>query len=355
MTIKPYRVGIVRDERFGEHKTGHFHPEHPKRLSAVFRMLARDFAGRFLEIRAEPATLQQVERVHTPAHTRRILKTADQRITSLAPDTPVSAHSYLSAWLAAGACIQGVDLLMAGRCDAFFALVRPPGHHALADKSSGFCIFNNIAIAARYAMDNHPIERILIVDWDIHHGNGLNDTFYGQKNVYYYSTHDLMLYPYSGEMTQTGVGIGAGHTMNIPIDRSFTDDDLVLLYDQTLGPVIAGYKPQLIMVAAGFDAHNDDPIGRSRFSEQVYGRITRLIMDSAASVSDPAPPLFLALEGGYEPMALANCIKSVLSALEGADLPPVPHPGAGSPAVRDLIASVRSIHRQFGVMTELQA
>lgn len=344
------RVGVTRDDRFAEHKTGHFHPEQPKRIRELYRMIDRQFAERVLPVQPRPAALEDVERVHTPAHIRKILKTAEQRMTSLAPDTPVSARSYLVAWLAAGACLQGVDMLVSKACEAFLALVRPPGHHALPERSSGFCVFNNIAIAARYAEARHKSDRIFIIDWDVHHGNGLNDIFYNDPRVFYYSTHDLMLYPYSGEASMTGAGAGRGFTMNIPISREFTDDDMVWLYSQTLLPAIRGFNPDMIMVAAGFDAHCDDPIGRCRFTENMYARITRLILN-AARTEENRTPLFFALEGGYEPLALTRCIHEVLCVLLNAESPetaPEPIPSVETEA---LVRRILKIHRPFGVIS----
>ncbi|NOY69083.1 MAG: histone deacetylase [Deltaproteobacteria bacterium] len=343
-------LGIAADHRFFEHKTGHFHPESPRRLDAVYRMLDREFSGRLVRFTPAPATMEDIERVHTPGHIEQILMTANQRTTSLAPDTPVSAMTYMAAWLAAGACIDGASRLIKKEVDAFFALVRPPGHHALSGRAGGFCVFNNLAIAARYASSVLGLDRILIVDFDIHHGNGLNDIFYDDQNCYYFSTHDLMLYPYSGDIDQAGSGKGLGYTMNIPIERDFSDDDMVFVYEQTLLPVIRGYRPDLIMVAAGFDGHADDPIGRNRFSSMLYGRLTRLIVEAAGLFSDARVPLLFCLEGGYEPRALAESVGSVISALiedwgEGNKV------DAPSPSAVKLVEDVMKIHRQYGVIS----
>jgi acetoin utilization deacetylase AcuC-like enzyme len=342
------KVGIARDERFLEHKTGHFHPEHPNRLTSIYRMIDQEFSGKVIDFKPQPASLEQIERVHKPSHIRQMLKTAELRLTSLAPDTPVSATSYLAAWLAVGACIQGVDYLMAHECDAFFALVRPPGHHALPDRAGGFCLFNNIAIAAVYAIEKYKLERILVIDWDIHHGNGIHDFFYGDKRVFYFSTHDLMLYPYSGEIGQTGKGSGEGYTINIPLDRSFTDDDVIYIYQEILTPLINGYKPQLVMIAAGFDAHADDPIGRSRLTEKTYAGITGLLVE-LRKTHGPFPLLF-ALEGGYDQRALTRSVKAVLTELVNEHEPDI---AALSPSqdVIHLVASVREIHSPYGVFT----
>jgi acetoin utilization deacetylase AcuC-like enzyme len=342
------KVGIARDERFLEHKTGHFHPEHPNRLTSISRMIDQEFSGKVIDFKPEPATLEQIERVHTPGHIRQMLKTAELRLTSLAPDTPVSATSYLSAWLAVGACLQGVDRLMNHDCDAFFAFVRPPGHHALPDRAGGFCLFNNIAIAAVYAIEKHRLERILVIDWDIHHGNGIHDFFYKDRRVFYFSTHDLMLYPYSGEIGQTGKGDGEGFTINIPIDRSFTDDDVIYIYQKTLTPLINNYKPQLIMIAAGFDAHADDPIGRSRLTEKTYAGITALLVKLSAA--HKKIPLLFSLEGGYDQRSLTRSVKAVLTELiNGHDS----NKSILSPSqdAIHLVNKVREIHSRYGVLT----
>jgi acetoin utilization deacetylase AcuC-like enzyme len=292
------------------------------------------------------ATLEQIEKIHSPAYIKRILKTAEQRITTLAPDTPISADSYFAAWLAAGTCIKGVESLMTGACDAFFGFVRPPGHHALPDKASGFCIFNNIAIAAQYAQDRFSLERILVIDWDIHHGNGIHDIFYYSDRVFYLSTHDPMMYPYTGDIHQTGSGSGTGYTVNIPIVREFSDDDMLYLYQEILTPLITRYQPQLIMVAAGFDAHAGDPIGRSRLTHAFYGGITRLLMH-LRKLSLHAP-LFYALEGGYDQRALSDSIRAILTELLG-DLAPMP-PLAPGQAAKDLVAGIKSIHSPYNLL-----
>jgi acetoin utilization deacetylase AcuC-like enzyme len=313
-------------------------------------MLDRFFGPTLLSVTPEPATLDRLELVHTAGHVKKILKTADQKITSLAPDTPVSSQSYLAAWLAAGACIQGIDHLMKGACQAFFALVRPPGHHALPDRASGFCLFNNLAIAARYAQMYYAPGRILIIDWDIHHGNGLQDVFYQEDAVFSLSSHDLMLFPYSGDITDTGEGSGRGFTLNIPLPRILTDADVSYLYQAVLTPIFDNYAPALILIAAGFDAHINDPIGRSVWTENAYFLLMRLIRrlaDKAGGV-----PILLSLEGGYDPGANAVSVKSTLDALTADEAVPVNDSVPTNPdPVNDLLESVFTIHRPFGVLS----
>lgn len=308
------KIGIIRDERFLGHITGHLHPEHPNRLNAIHRMLDSGAGEGLLDMEAEMATMEQLELVHTPSHIEKVLKTSEQEFTSLAPDTPASSRTYLAAWLAVGGCIRGLEAMLAGECDVSFALVRPPGHHALPNIVSGFCIFNNLAVAARFAAGHHGFKKILIIDWDVHHGHGLNDLFYEDKGVFYFSTHDTLLYPHTGDWGDTGAGEGEGYTVNIPIPRDLEDADMLCLYDQILGPVMRSYEPDLLFVAAGFDAHNADPIGRSRLTEGAFGDLTRLVLSLRKGID--TPPLLLALEGGYDPPSLARCVEQVFVALK---------------------------------------
>jgi acetoin utilization deacetylase AcuC-like enzyme len=344
------RIAVVRDTRFLEHKTGYQHPENPARLKAVYRLLDREFPQGLMRLAPEPATLEQLELVHTPRYIEKVLRTADHDFTSLSTQTPASAQTYLAAWLAAGGCISGIDALMRHACDVCLCLVRPPGHHALADRAAGFCVFNNLAIAARYALQRHGLERVLIIDWDVHHGNGLQDIFYGENSVLYFSTHDPGLYPFSGDWAETGRGKGAGYTLNIPLPIDIADEDLLYVYWQVLGPLLRSYRPQLILVSAGFDAHRLDPIGRCQLSTAFYGRLTRMILRLSADpgTSDHRPPLLFSLEGGYDPLTLARCIHEVLTALTAPDLPEPPVP----PETRQgamLLEKARRIHSPFGV------
>ena len=205
------------------------HPEHPNRVKAIYRMLDTDFKKGLVNIEAEPATLESLELVHTSAYIKKVLKTADHNFTSLSPDTPASSKSYLAAWLAVGGCIKSLDTLMTGQCDVCFSLVRPPGHHALADRAGGFCIFNNIGAVARHALKHYGMKRILIVDWDVHNGNGVNDLFFHEKEVLYFSTHDMLLYPYAGNWEETGKNEGEGYTINVPIPRDLEDVEFLML------------------------------------------------------------------------------------------------------------------------------
>ena len=249
------RIGIVRDMRYLEHKPGLVHPESPSRLRSLYRMLDKDFADKVITIDPEPATLEQLELVHTPTYIKQILSTAGRDFTSLAPDTTVSANTYLAAWLAVGGCLKGLESVLSRDCRATFCMVRPPGHHALTDRAGGFCIFNNLGVAAKYALEHHGFKRILIMDWDIHHGNALQDLFYKDKRVLYLSTHYMGWYPHTGDWEETGEGDGLGYNVNLPVPKDMEDDDIIHIYREVLTPVVRRFRPQLIFVAAGFDAH----------------------------------------------------------------------------------------------------
>ena len=342
-------TGIVRDDRYLEHMPGHTHPEHPSRLRTIHEMLDRDPPGDLVTIPAEPATLEELEVVHTPNYVKKVLKTAEQKFTSLTPDTPACARSYLSAWLAAGGCLRGLDALMAEQIEACFCLVRPPGHHAQADRAGGFCFFNNLGITARYAAQKYGLRRILILDWDIHQGNGLSEIFYSDPGVLYFSTHDLLLYPFSGDLEEAGRGPGEGYTVNIPLSRTFEDADILYVYMETLAPVIRRFRPELILAAAGFDAHREDPIGRSRMSAKGFARLTRLLM-SLLSEAD-TPPLLLSLEGGYHPRALTDCVREVLATLVTPEENDAVQDSPCSEA-EALVMKVREIHKHYRVWVD---
>ncbi len=307
------KVGVIRDSRYLEHKPGLVHPEAPSRLRSVYRMLDKEFENRLVQIEPKLATLEQLQMAHTPTYIDLIMSTAERDFTPLSSDTFVSAKSYLAAWLAVGAGISGVDALMNREVRSCFSLVRPPGHHALADRAGGFCIFNNIGIAAKYAMEKYGLERILIIDWDIHHGNALQDLFYKDSRVLYFSSHYMGWYPNTGDWDETGEADGAGYTVNVPVPKELEDDDIIHLYQNVLNPIVRKYKPQLIMVAAGFDGNERDPLGRTRLTEMAYRKLTQIVLQ--VSDTGNGAPLFFSLEGGYDSRALASSVREVLDML----------------------------------------
>ncbi len=347
-SVAALRVGIVRDDRFLLHQPGLVHPEGPGRLKAVYRMLDMDFGHAVMEIQPELATLEQLELVHSPKYIRKVLRTAERQFTYLAPDTTVGSQSYLAAYLAVGGCIKGLQATLAGRCDVCFALVRPPGHHAHPNRAGGFCVFNNIGVTARYAQKRHGLRRILIVDWDIHHGDGVQELFYSEKEVLYFSTHFMGWYPQTGDWEETGAGEGLGYTINVPVPKDIRDPEMVYLYNRILNPVMERYRPELILVSAGFDGHYRDPLGRTQLTELCYRNLTELLVRLLRRGGNT--PVLLALEGGYNVGALAHCVSEVLDVLtESRD--DKQSPLTETDKSRQLIEKAVSIHKPYGVWT----
>jgi len=340
------KVGIVRDDRYFVHQTGLTHPERAARLKAVYRMLDKDFPAGLIAVDPEPATLEQLELVHSPAYIRKLLRTPEREITHLAQDTPAGSQTYLAAWLAVGGCIRAFHALLSRRCDACLCLVRPPGHHATREGAGGFCIFNNLGVAAAYAIERHGLQRLLIVDWDIHHGNGLQELFYDRREVLYLSTHYKGWYPYTGDWDEAGRGDGLGYTVNVPVPKDMTDDDFTGLYRRLLGPIMRSYNPQMIMVAAGFDAHWRDPLGRTQVTENAFGLLAEMIVELRDDVQ--RPPILMALEGGYDPAALAASVRQVLSALTSTVVRKQPTM-TPSPRADELAKKTIEIHRSYRV------
>jgi len=339
-------LGIVRHDVYLEHKTGLSHPEGPGRLGSLHQMLDQEFGGRFLGLEPAPATLEQIELVHSPAYVQLVLSTARRAFTNLTSDTPSSAHSCRAAWMAVGGCLQAVEALMTGQCAMCFAMVRPPGHHALPGQAGGFCIFNNLAIAARWARHAYGLKRILIIDWDVHHGNGIQDAFYGEREVFYLSSHYYQAYPHTGDWDDVGLGNGAGYTLNLCLPGDAGDDVVLHLYREILPQVVEGYDPQLIMVAAGFDAHKDDPLGNTQLTEMAFAGLGALVRRLGPR---KGIPLLLSLEGGYNHQALTASVRQNLLALSQPDYGDEILAQADSFRGRALANKARHVHGPYGV------
>ncbi|MFQ5841123.1 MAG: histone deacetylase [Thermodesulfobacteriota bacterium] len=311
------RTGIVRDERYIEHITDDYHPENPNRLRAIYAMLQqKDMEGLFTEIPPRLANREELEMVHLPSYIELIASTAGQPARRLDPDTVASPKSYEAACLAVGGVLEAVEAVMEGKVDNAFALVRPPGHHAERNRAMGFCIFNNIAVGTRYAIQTHGLERVLIIDWDVHHGNGTQNTFYEDPKVLYFSTHRYgFFYPGTGAPEEVGTGRGEGFTVNIPMSPGCGDAEYGNVFLHVLKPIALSYEPQLILVSAGFDTYSRDPLGGMRMTEQGYARLTNITMDFAQRTC--GGKIIIALEGGYDLDGLATSVKAVLRELRG--------------------------------------
>jgi acetoin utilization deacetylase AcuC-like enzyme len=310
------KTGVVEDLRYIRHGAGLTHPETPERLIAIYEMVDNpDMAWKFTGIDARHATREELERVHRPSFIDSIAQTAGKAMTMLDSDTAATAETYDTARLAAGGFMNAIDSVVSGETDNAFALVRPPGHHAQAATAAGFCIFNNIAVGARHARDRWGLERILIVDWDLHHGNGTQEIFYEESQVLYFSTHQSPAYPGTGGFEEIGKGPGLGYTLNVPL-RAGADDALyVRVFKELLCPVARNFRPELILVSAGFDTYVGDPLGGMKMTPEGFACLTRILLDLADEWCGGR--LVMVLEGGYNIQGLTKCVRAVLREMIG--------------------------------------
>ena len=312
------QVGLLFDDRYLLHDPGGRHPESPQRLRAVQRALeAFPTIDRWARIEPRPANASELELIHHARHVERVEEACKRAPACLDADTPVSGESYRIALLAAGGVIQCIDEICAGRLQRVFAFVRPPGHHAEPARSMGFCIFNNVAVAAAYALRNHGIERVAIVDIDLHHGNGTQACFYDDPQVLFVSSHQFPLYPGTGAFSEIGTGAGRGFTLNLPLPAGTGDSTVVPLYSRVVSAVLADYAPQIIIVSTGFDAYVDDPLGDLRVTARGYGSVAAAL-GHAADACCQGRILFV-LEGGYSQEGLRSCTSEVMSVMESEE------------------------------------
>jgi len=335
---------IIKDNRYLEHRAGVDHPESPDRLHAINEVLDREFSSLPL-IQPRLATEDELALVHDPLYIQTVASTAGRMRAQLDPDTGTSSRSYEIARLAAGGLLNAVDALLSSDASrltvsSVFAFVRPPGHHAEADRAMGFCLFNNIAIAAEYAKQKYGLDRILIVDWDLHHGNGTQHAFYDDPSVLYFSSHQFPYYPGSGNFDQVGMNAGAGFTVNAPFPTGFGDAEYIHVYERILRPIALEFKPQLVLVSAGFDPYIKDPLGGMAVTGEGFGALAKIVQDIALRTCDSK--VLLTLEGGYHPDGLRDGVRSVLNTLLGKPSPlPKKAPHTAADQVIEKIVNVQ--------------
>ncbi len=303
-----------------EHDMGAFHVENPRRIEAIYKMVEKEITFPFKNIEPRSATQEEIEMVHSPSYISLIKETSGKERVILDPDTSTSSRSYETALLAAGGLLKAADLIMEGKIQNGFALVRPPGHHAEASRAMGFCLFNNIAIGAEYLVKKYRLKRILIIDWDLHHGNGTQHSFYNRKDILYFSTHQFPHYPGTGNWNETGEGKGEGFTVNVPLFPGKTDQDYLYIFKKILSPIAAQYKPEFILVSAGFDIYRGDPLGGMIISEEGFAALTSEILSIAKDFSKNR--LLFTLEGGYDILGLREGVKQVLLQCAGKEKKP---------------------------------
>jgi acetoin utilization deacetylase AcuC-like enzyme len=333
VTTRLYRSPIFR-----QHDPGPGHPEKIARLESIEALLDKA-PVKGVEIAApRPATRDELARVHSVAYLDQ-MKAMEGRAGQLDPDTAMSPRSYEAALLAAGSAVQAVDDVLSGAVDNTFALVRPPGHHAEADEAMGFCLFNNAAIAATAGLAR-GLERVAVLDWDVHHGNGTQHSFWKRRDVMYLSSHQYPFYPGTGGPWQTGEGEGAGYTVNAPLPGGQGDADYGAVFETLFLPVLQQYKPQLLIVSAGFDAHKADPIGGMQVTERGFAAMCSALKELMGG------KLVLLLEGGYHLDALAESVHACVEVLAGARRDTFPNTGV-QPATVEALAETIAPQQKF--------
>jgi len=331
-------TGIVVDPRYLAHDTGAGHPERPERLGVLLPALAE----RTDLVRVAPrlATPEEITLVHGAALYDAVARSAGLARAAFDADTPVSSGSFDTARLAVGGLLALLDAVVAGRLRNGFAFVRPPGHHAERDRAMGFCLFNNVAIGAAYLRHHHHLERVMVIDWDVHHGNGTQHAFARHPGVLFASMHRWPFYPGSGAIDEVGERDGRGFTVNLPFPGGFGDAEYAEAFARVVAPLVLEYAPQLILVSAGFDAHRRDPLGGMAVTTRGFAAIARALIDAADQVCGGR--VVAVLEGGYDLAALRDSSLAVLDQLGGQPLAPAP-PAAPSHA-GPILDAVRRLH-----------
>jgi len=306
-------VTLLYHPAYLQHDTGS-HPESARRLRAILAALEQRGIPESSLVRPEAVDRALLEEVHDPRYIDTVADIARAGGGYWDLDTYISPGSYDAAVLAAGAAVEAVDRVMAGARSAF-ALVRPPGHHALRMAAMGFCLFNNVAVAAQHAVRHHSLQRVMIIDWDVHHGNGTQDYFYDRSDVLYFSSHRYPFYPGTGALQDTGKGKGAGYTVNVPLPAGVGDHEYDMVFGQVVVPLARRYRPELILVSAGYDSHLADPLGGMAVSVAGFSEMARTVRLLADEIEECGGRVAAILEGGYNVEALAASVLATIAAL----------------------------------------
>ena len=310
---------VIASERFSDHQTPPGHPEAPERAE-VMDVIAQEWLKRRGEVVApRQATREQLLRVHSAEHVRRIAETTGASV-ALDPDTYTSPETYEVALLSAGAGVEMVERVLGGKDQRALALVRPPGHHAERNRAMGFCLFNNVAVAAAHARAS-GVGRVAIVDYDVHHGNATQHMFEADPAVLYVSLHQYPFYPGTGAVGEIGLGAGAGFTVNAPLEAGATDEDYRIVFVDVVLPILQQFDPDLVLVSAGFDAHERDPLAGMRLTTGAFGAMTMALRNAAETCCGGR--IAAIVEGGYDLRALADSMRTVVDVLGGPPAAPV--------------------------------
>jgi acetoin utilization deacetylase AcuC-like enzyme len=318
LSVKP-DIGIIYHPDFFLH-TDDYHPEKKERLQAILSLLKEEHLfDKLQQLAPVPAVVDDVAKVHTPDYIRSVQDLCERGRTSLDPDTYLTPHSYEVALLSSGGALTAVQAVLEGKLKVCYSLGRPPGHHAERNRGMGFCLFNNGAIAAMHAMENYSISRILYLDWDVHHGNGTQNTFYHDPRVLFMSVHQSPAFPGSGYLDETGEGKGAGYTVNVPLPPGSGDEEYGAVFREIVVPLADAFHPELVFVSAGQDAYHDDPLAGMKLSFNGYANMARTVREIAEKHCDGKIVLFM--EGGYNLRGQAEAVVTTLAELGRWDRP----------------------------------
>lgn len=341
------KTAIVYDP-FNLRHTLEGHPENFRRLEGTWELLQRDgILDHLTRVPSSPAPLDAVLRVHTPQYVQRLQQLNEQGGGRIDADTYVNADSYQAALLAAGGLLNMTDMILQGQVENGFALIRPPGHHALEQRGMGFCLLANAAIAARWAQDHHGLDRILIIDFDVHHGNGTQDIFYHDPSVLFFSTHQFPYYPGTGDADELGSEIAYGTTVNVPFPAYVGDEGYLHSFQNVLEPVARGFQPELIILSAGFDAHWLDPLAGMNLSITGYMKLVDVVTALADELCNGK--LAVVLEGGYHLDVLPHCVLSTLRRLSNSPKEVSDPFGTAKQHERDIALLLERLRKLHGI------
>ncbi len=310
------KTGIVKGEIFLKHRPGEGCPDTPQRLEDIYHMLNDpDMQEIFVDVLPRKATKEEILLFHTPEYFGKIAETKGKELIAFTADTHASEDSFDAALYATGSLFSAISRVAAKKIANAFALIRPPGHHSEKSRAMGYCLFNHIVLGAIFAQTNLKLGKILIVDWDLHHGNGTQHAFARDPNVLFFSVHQAKLFPGTGSFTDRGSGPGEGYTINLPLPRGYGDAEYTAIFEQLLTPVAEQFQPELILVSAGFDTHKKDPMGGMFLTAEGFAGMTGSLKKMADKVCQGK--LVMCLEGGYNCNALSESVKAVLKEMAG--------------------------------------
>ncbi len=339
------KTAVVVDKGYLKHQPGDAHPERPERIKVLLDLADDLDRTKFALLAPKPASRADIEAIHSKEHVRLVESTSAHNFYALDGDTITCRDSFAVGILAVGGFLHLLDAIAAKEAQNGFALVRPPGHHALRNQAMGFCLFNTIAIGADYVKRVHGAKKVLIVDWDVHHGNGTQDTFYHDPSVLFISTHQFPFYPGTGSVSEVGAGAGEGYTINVPLPAGCADPEYLCVFRDIVVPAVERFQPDWVLVSAGFDSHQRDPLGGMGVTEAGFAVMAQQLLLAAAKFAGAR--IAFVLEGGYDLAGLKMSVATVLDAMQQPDesINGGPH-GDGS-RIEPLLRRIRQMHEKY--------